>query len=199
MRRVKVVLVAVLAIPLGGCFLRGKPKTVAAAPAPPKPAAPAPPSEPLSIPQTRVDLPAPQQLNPEALATEPPEQPAPQVESKPPVPTSKPVRTPPVPAQAPKPVEQPPPEPARQPIQEILPPDVETALKKQLQENKEGTEALLAGADRRHLNGNERRMEALIKQFLKQSAQAEATGDLRSAGRLAERAYTLAKELQRGK
>ena len=195
MRRVKVVLVAALAIPLAGCLLSGKPKTVAA-PAPPQPAAPAAPPEPLSIPQTHVDLPAPQTVVPEALATAPPEQPAPQVQVKPAAPPPKPAQSP---VQQPKPVDQPPPEPLRPPIQEILPAEVENTLKKQLQEHKEGTEALLAGAGRRNLNGNERRMEALIKQFLTQSAQAETTGDLRSADRLAERAYILAKELQSGK
>ena len=48
---------AALAIPLAGCLFSGKPKTVAAAPAPPVPAAPALPPEPVSIPQTDVYLP----------------------------------------------------------------------------------------------------------------------------------------------
>ena len=38
-----------------------------------------------------------------------------------------------------------------------------------------------------------------IEQFLKQSTDAEAAGDVRLADQLAERAYVLAKDLQNGK
>ena len=68
MTRATVVLVAALAIPLAGCAWSGKPKA-AVIPAPPQPAAPAPAPEPLSIPQTRVDLPPPQPLDPAAVVT----------------------------------------------------------------------------------------------------------------------------------
>jgi len=201
MRRAKVVLVAALAIPLAGCLLSGKPKTVAATPAPPVPAAPAPPPEPLSIPQTQVNLPAPQPLDLAALVT------APQVEAPLPVtpkpavpPPQRAVRTAPAPQpKPPEPVETPAPEP-RPPIQEILPANVEKEFEASAQKHKTDTRALLAEAQRRgHLTANERRLIADIYQFLKQSDQAESNKDMRSADRLAERSYLLAKELQGGK
>ncbi len=200
MRRAKVVLVAALAIPLAGCLLSGKPKTVAATPAPPVPAAPAPPPEPLSIPQTQVNLPAPQPLDPAALATAPPVA-APQPGTpKPAAPPQRAVRPAPAPQpKPPEPVETPAPEP-RPPIQEILPANVEKEFEASAQKHKTDTRALLAEAQRRgHLTANERRVIADIYQFLKQSDQAESNKDMRSADRLAERAHILAKELEGGK
>lgn len=194
MRRAKVVLVAAMAISLAGCVLSGKPKTVAAAPAPPKPSAPAPPPEPLSIPQTRVDLPAPQPVNPEALATAPPVEPAPPVPVKPAQPAQRGNHTA---APPPKPAEQPPADPPRQPIREILPADEQKHFQAHAEQRQADTRALLAGAKPR--SATERRMVGDINQFLKQSVQAEASGDMRSADQLAERAYILAKELQSGK
>jgi len=58
---------------------------------------------------------------------------------------------------------------------------------------------LLTAAQQRHLTANERRMVRDINQFLNQSDQAEASGDMRSADQNAERSYILAKELQSGK
>jgi hypothetical protein len=198
MRRAKVVLVAIMTIPLAGCFLSGKPKTVAAAPAPPQTAAPTPPPEPLSIPQTRVDLPAPQPLNPDALATTPPVEPASQVQAKPPAPAPRPAH---VAVPAPKTPDPPPPvepeQPVRAPIQEVLSPDDQKQYKDKAHEYQANTHAALKGA--KPHTANQKRQEQEITNFLKQSEQAENTGDLRLAVQLAERAYILAKELQSGK
>ena len=91
MQRAKSILAVLMAIPLAGCVLRGKPAaktptspsnpvTTPASTAPAKPPA-------LSIPQTRAQLPSPQPLPEEALATSlPPEEGPP----APPVPVVKP-------------------------------------------------------------------------------------------------------------
>ena len=201
MRRAKLILVAAIAIPLAGCVLSGKPKPVAAAPAPPKPAAPAPPPEPLSIPQTQVQLPAPQPWNPDALNTEPREQPAPQTQPKAAAPPQHQARTSAAPAKPPDSppaaAEQPAPEPARTPIHEVMPEDERNRLRDEAHAHQEQTRKLLAEA--RPHNRNQLRAKNEIEQFLKQSQDAEIAGDLRLADQLAERAHTLAKELQSGK
>jgi hypothetical protein len=198
MKRAKVVLVAILAFSLAGCVLLGKPKAVPTPPPLPQPApAPAPPPEQLSIPQTHVDLPTPQPVNPDSLVTSPPvEEPAPQVPAKP-----APQQQRPHPAAAPpqpKPADPPPVEPARPPVQEILPENVQKQFQSSAEKHIADTKGLLAAPHRR-LNANERRMEGDINQFLELSKQAVASGDMRSADQLAERAYILAKELLGGK
>ena len=204
MRRVKVVLVAAIAIPLAGCALGGKPQTVAAAaPRPPKPADPAPPPERLSIPQTQVDLPAPQPLNPQALVTA---QPATDTTSasQTRVQASSTTRSGggnnPRVISTPRGPETPPAaeseQPARTPIQEVLPADVQKQLRESVHKYQKETHNLLAGV--KPHNANQTRAEMEIVQFVKQSEQAEAT-DLRLADQLAQRAYVLAKELQSGK
>lgn len=193
MRRVEAVLVAAMAIALGGCVLGGKPKPAAVVPPPPQPAAPPPAPQPLSIPQTRVDLPAPQPVNPEALATAPPVEPAPPVQPKP----APPVRR--APAVQPPPAPPPPPEAARPPIQEVLPAEMAKQLLASANRHKVDTRALLAQARRRRLTASENDMVARINQFVKLSDDAEKSGDMRSADQLAERAHILARELQNGK
>jgi hypothetical protein len=201
MRHAQLILVAAIAIPLAGCVLSGKPKPVAAAPAPPQPAAPAPPPEPLSIPQTQVQLPAPQPLNPDALNTESHEEPAAQVQPKPTPPPpraahptnagpAKPADTPPVTDQ------QPAPEPARTLIHEVLPEDQRNRLRDDAHSHQDQTRKILAEVRPRK---NQMRARNEIEQFLKQSQDAETAGDMRLADQLAERAHTLAKELQSGK
>jgi hypothetical protein len=198
MRRLKIILVAALAIQLAGCLLSGKPKVAPAAPAPPQPVAPAPPPEPLSVPQTHVDLPEPQAVDQKALATAPPVEPPPPVQQRP-TPLPKQPRTT-VPQTRPvEPTPEPPPETSRPPIQEILPADVQKQLQTSAQKHKADARALLAQARGRRLNANERTMVASITQFLTQSEQAEKTGDMRAADEFAEKAYLLAKELQSGK
>ena len=111
---------------LCGCSLH-LPRRAAAAsvpPAPTPPAAPAPPTEPLSVPQTAVQLPPPQPLDPAALrpAKEPETTPAASERTEPASPT---IKKPPVVAdQAPKPeppVSSPAAVPERPRLQEIVP------------------------------------------------------------------------------
>jgi len=199
MRRAKILLVAVMTIPLAGCLLSGKPKTVAVPPAAPPTAAPAPPPEPLSIPQTHVDLPAPQPVVDAALVTESAREPAPPVPAKPAAPPPR-AQTPPrnlpkTPDTLPATIE--PEQPARAPIQEILSADEQKDYKDRAHKFQADTRSVLSGA--RLGTSNRKRQAQEIANFLKQSEQAENTGDLRLALQLAERAYTLAKELQSGK
>jgi hypothetical protein len=200
MTRVKIVLVAAMTIPLAGCLLSGKPKTAAYAPAPPKPAAPEPPPEPLSIPQTHVDLPPSQPVPREALNTQLPEEPPPPVPPKPAPPPAKQR------ASAPKPSEPPPapdPEivPSRPPIQEILPPDAQKRLQDSVLKHRAEIRTLVVQAQQggHRLTANQKSTLGKIEQFMKQSEQAEKTGDIRSADEFAEKANILATELQSGK
>lgn len=201
MRRAKAVLVAVITIPLAGCVLSGKPK-VAAIPAPPQTTTPATPPEPLSIPQTHVDLPAPQPVNPEALATAPPPEPAPRTPAKPAAPSTRQPRTgtggaAPLPKTPDQPLAPEPEQPVRTPIGEILSADEQESLRKSAHGHQAETRALLAGAKPK--TANQSRTLTEIRQFLKQSEDAENAGDMRLADQLAERANILAKELQSGK
>jgi hypothetical protein len=199
MRRAKIVLVAILTIALAGCVLSGKPKTVSAPAVVPQPALPSPSPEKLSIPQTDVQLPAPQAVPPGALATALPEQPAAPAPAKP-TPPPPPQRTPSrgAPARAPDPPPAAEPEqPQRAPIQEILSADEQKSYREKAHKNREDTHAVLLAA--KPHTANQRRQEQEINNFLKQSEQAENSGDLRLASQLAERAFTLAKELQSGK
>jgi len=198
MRCAKVVLVAVITIPLAGCVLSGQPKTVPTGPAPPQAAAPVPPPEPLSIPQTHVELPAPQPLNPDALNTAQTVETAPPAPAKPPAQTKAPQHLAPAQPKPPDPQPQAEPEqPPRTPIQEILTDDEKRVLRDRAHGHRAEAGSLLASAKPR--NANQRRAEAEIRQFLKQSTEAESAGDMRLADQLAERADTLAKELQSAK
>lgn len=197
MRRVEVILVAAMALSLGGCAPLGKKKPVAVAPAPPQPPPPAPAPQPLSIPQTQVELPAPQPVDPDALATAPPAEPPAPAQPKPvPAPVRRAPPQPPQPKADPAP---PPPEPTRPPIQEVLPAEVRKQLQASAQRHKAETRALLTQAQRRRLTASERSTVARINQFVKLSDDAEQSGDMRSADELAERAHILAKELQSGR
>jgi hypothetical protein len=202
MTRAQVLLVAVLAIPLAGCVLGDKPKTVAAASAPPKPAVPPAPPEPLSIPQTQVELPAPQTLDPGALTTTPQEEPPPQAQTKPATQTPRPRA--PAPPRAtdtqppvPEPAAEQPTEPARAPIHEIMPDAEKNRLRDEAHGHQEETRKLLREAKPK--TANQKRAKDEINLFLKQSEEAENAGDMRMAESLAERAHILAKELESGK
>ena len=204
MTRAQVLLVVAITIPLAGCVLGGRPKAVAAAPALPKPAAPVQPPEPLSIPQTQVELPAPQTFNPDALNTTPQEEPPPQAQTKPAAPANKPPR-PPAPSSnkpaetqpAPEPAAEQPAETARPAIHEIMPDAERNRLRDEAHAHKEDTLKLLREAKPK--TANQKRAKDEINQFLKQSQDAENAGDMRMADQLAERAHILAKELESGK
>jgi hypothetical protein len=205
MTRAQVLLVAVLAIPLAGCVLGDKPKTVAAASAPPKPAVPPAPPEPLSIPQTQVELPAPQTLDPGALTTTPQEEPPPQAQTKPAAPANKPPRLPAAssnkPADTQPPVPEPaaeqPAEPTRPAIHEIMPDAEKNRLRDEAHGHQAETRKLLREAKPK--TANQKRAKDEINLFLKQSQEAETAGDMRMADQLAERAHILAKELESGR
>jgi hypothetical protein len=201
MRRVHAiaaVALASLALLQSSCLLGGKPKTSTAAVAPPAPkpvaAKPAAPPEPLSSPQTQVELPPPQLLNPDAVAlpTAKPETGAP------PPTTSRPVRRAAPPAPKPDtsaPVVAPPPEPELPPVQEVL----TTSERKRLQEsanNRKAEIAQLLTQIKSHRIGTEANREVKrIQSLVTQCTEAEKRGDMRQADALAERALILAREL----
>ena len=207
MRTAKVLLVGVMSLSLAGCVLSGKQKASVVTPTPPQPTAPAPPPEPLSIPQTTVDLPTPQPVEPDALNTVEPTHPTTPAQSKQqppkaqgratgassvPAPLAPLPKAPETPA-APEPT----PEPARAPLQELLPAEEQNRLRDSAHINQaEARKVVLTAVPK---NSNQRRTKAEIEQFIKQSEQAEGAGDWRLANQFAERANLLAKELQSGK
>lgn len=203
MRRVKIILVAAMAISLAGCILGGKPKPVASSPAPPQPA-PTPPAEPLSLPQPHPDLPPVQPFDNQALKTAPPEPtpPVPQTSAQPPAQSTHGTNSAKPPVGAVRPVdaapEPPPPEPARPPIQEILSPTDQKQFQKEAEEKAEANR-LVTLAEHRHLNTNERKMATDIKHYLAQCMEAENNKDMRAAYEFAHKANLLAKDLQGGK
>jgi hypothetical protein len=165
---------------------------VSAVPAAPAPTAnpPAPP-QPLSIPQTQVEIPPPQPVSPEALAAgqTPPEEPEPAAPPRPvrhtaPPPVAPHAETPPAAE-----------EPARAPIQEVL----SIAERKQLQDSTaeriREIRRLVDLARRRRLNTHEISVVTRVDALVKLSGDAEAKGDLREADALAQRALVLAKDL----
>ena len=190
------VLLAGLALWLGGCAKH--PKVVSAATTqPPKPAAPPPaPPAPLSIRQTEVQLPPPQPLTPEALATTQPEEtppaPAPP-RPTPPKRTPAPVRTEtPVPPPAGPPVA----EPERPPVQEAVPAAELKRLQEEAQARKREVQQIIAPLNHGRLSRQQRGILDRVQTFLKQSDDAEQRGEMRQASELAQRALVLARELK---
>jgi hypothetical protein len=202
-RALRCVLCVVLALPLSGCVLRGKPKTVAAAPIVPTPAAQPAPQQPapqqLSTPQTLVDLPPAQPVNPEALATAPPpelpaETPAsPRPPRRTPVQASQP-RPEPAPAQT-QPAAQPPAEDVRPPVQALVPAEDQKKLQDSAQGRKREVSQILSQAPTQSLTARQKDIVRRIGFFVRQSDQAEQRGDMRQADDLAARAQALAREL----
>jgi len=201
MKRLEAILAVAMAISLAGCILRGTPKAAATPPAAPQPvvaAAPPPPPQPLSIPQTQVELPPAQPVTPEALATaQPVETPA-----ETPVAPKPPRRPNPVPQTKPEPpAAAPPPQPAeeRPPIQEQLDPTELKRLQDAAGSAKQQIRQLLAQARRRRFTADEVNLEKRILEFVKLADEAEKGGDMRAADDLAEKALVLAKGLQGGR
>jgi len=204
MGRVEAIIGVALAISMAGCAVM-KPKTPAIVAAPPLPATPSNlKPEPLSIPQTQVELPPFQPVNPDALTTvQPPEPAAPAVEPaaapKPPrrttgaPPKPKPEVTPP-PAQPAPPVE-----PERPPIQEIVSADERKHEQESGDGHKREIRQLLAQAKAHRLTSEQNKMVKRIQAFVAQSDEAEKRGDMREADALAERGLVLARELAGGK
>jgi hypothetical protein len=200
MQRAKSIVAVLMAIPLAGCFLKGK--QVTPAPAPVKPVAkvvvtPPPQPPPLSIPQTHAQLPAPQPIPEEALATAVP------VEEETHAPLAQPVKPPPrrpTTRAGPPPVEIPgatqpvAPEPERPQIQENLPPEQQTQLREQANASRREIQQLVARVPRP--NRQQRDVINRINGLLKQSEDREGKGDQLAAKQLAERALVLARGLR---
>jgi hypothetical protein len=192
---------AFLAIATAGCVLMPKPK--AAIPAVPAPAtaAVAVPPEPLSVPQTRVQLPPPQPLNPEALAVEPPPQTPPRAATPAP-PAVPPTRRAPTAASAPPKPDPPPPaaaEPARPSIQEVLPDSTRNQLQVDAANSRQRIRAWLESTRAERPAGQAKLTRDRIQSFLKASSDAERRGDMREAVQLAARAEILIREMQGGR
>ena len=204
MRRVAAVAAAAMALSFTGCILRGK-QTAKAVPVAPKPVAdtaPPQPPQPLSIPQTNVELPPPQPVNLEAL-----NQP---VQEEPPPTTVAPTRTRRTPTTPPRPAEPAtqtpatppatqPTEPDRGPIQEIVPAEETRKYQEETAARKKEILMRLEQTHNRRLNASDRQRVALINSFLKNSDEAAARGDWRSADALLERGLILARELAGGR
>lgn len=210
MKCLEAILVAAMMLSMAGCVVGAKPKPVAATPAVPQPepvpAAPPPPVEPLSIPQTQVQLPPPQPLSDEALKSM--EAPEPNTGT---VPAATPIRTPRVkqPAATPQRTETPaqppaapptaPPtpvtavEPPRGPVTEGLDPAETARLRDLAQLHKREIRQWLTQARGKHLNKD---TVSRMQSFLKSSDDAEKKGDMREANALADRALILLRELQ---
>jgi hypothetical protein len=199
MGRVKAILAAgcaiALALSMAGCAAKKtKNPAILASPAPPTaPAALKPVREPLSIPQTQVQLPPLQPVNLDALdvpATPRPAEPAP---------APKPVRrstttAPPPKPEAATPAAQPA-EASRAPIQEIVPADERRRFQESADARKRETRQLLEQSKAHHLTNDQKKMVTRIQSFVTQSDDAEKRGDMRQADALAERGLVLAKEL----
>lgn len=190
-----------LMVPLVGCVLGAKKQ--AAAPPPPKPAVVQPPApeQPLSIPQTAVNLPSPQPLNPDALPEVPIAQqpPAPEKTAPPAVRTARHT-----PAAPPKTETEPDPEPESPPatvvpeqappIQPILSGDELKRIQGDIESRKKEIKEKLS-----HVKGNlskhDQDLLDRIQSFLAQCEEAAVRGDYTQANSLSERAYVLANEL----
>lgn len=211
----------VMAICLAGCVVRSKQQAKVTTPAAPQPAV-APPSpqlpQPLSLPQTQVQLPPKQDITPEALATtqlppsSPETQPSDTVQSRTPRRPAGPVAGPkpeaaspagssaqqsagvtaPAPAGAPAESE------TRGPVQEIVPAPEVKRLQDSVAARKQEIRKVLEAAEKRRLNREQRSVVTRIQSFLQQSDEAEKRSDWRQADALAERAQVLAKELSSG-
>ena len=186
---------------LAGCLLRGNKE--ASLPPPPKPVAvqPSAPVQPLSIPQTAVQLPSPQPVNPDAI---PPVQaaqaPAPEKTEAPPVPRT-PRRTTVAGPPKPGPEAEPdtPAAPVAQeqapPIQPILTGEEQKRIQGAIEERKREIANKL-GHGKGHLSRHDQSLADRIESFLAQCVQAEQRGDYAQADTLSERAVILARELQ---
>ncbi len=188
---------ALLAIALAGCAQHATPNPAI----PPVPVATAAaaerPAEPLSVPQTRVQLPPAQPVDPAALATEPQPQTPPPAAVAPP-PAAPPTRRPPAASSQPKPDAQPAADPARPSIQEVLPESTRNQLKVDAANSRQRIRAWLESTKADRLMGQAKLTRDRIQSFLKASSDAEGRGDVREAVQLAARAEILIREMQGG-
>jgi hypothetical protein len=212
MRRVEVILAAAMALSLSGCVLRGKPRIANTAPAPPQPVIQptlTPPSEPLSVPQTQVDLPQPQPLTAEAVASTQPLEETP-IAAAPHIP--KPPKTKPSPAAgaqrtepaSPSPAPGPPPpqpQPAdeRPPIQVIVPAAELNRLRADAINSRHEIVQMLDQIRKRHLSRQDQDKKEQVQSFVTLCDQALKKGDVSQANAAAVRGLELAKQLVDGR
>jgi hypothetical protein len=204
MNRSPLILVTAILLAATACRFPGKSQAVKTPPAPvavpaasakPAPASP----EPLSTPQTDVQLPPPQPVSPEALATiQPPPEPAPE----PPVPPpAKPVRKqtaakpePVAPAQEPPAAAAP---PAEEPIRlgTVLTDEQRRRIAADLDRRKAEITTFLRQVNPRRSSAHQKNMMENVRSLLKVAEDAAKRGDMTSADSLSERALILAREL----
>jgi hypothetical protein len=215
MKTAQAILVVVLAGTLAGCVVRAK-QSANNTPPPPQPAAKTEPvaaqPQPLSIPQTQVELPPPQRVSAEATAAARPPDEAVEPAAAPvarsttgtrrstaatttphtetPAPTTPPAANPPAAAAPPE---------TNPRIQEIVSPTEQKRLQDLAEARKKDARQLLDQAGTRKLNRRETGLKRSIESFLKLCDQAEGKGDMRQAADYADRALTLAKDLQSGR
>ena len=182
-----------LAVLTLGCKARAKGPTVAAAP---KVAAAA---EPISVPQTTVQLPPAQPVPPEAVPPEPQPKPPPVALPDTPPPQPKPV----TPARPPAAVvlrPAPPPEPDPSPVTTTTPPPLRPVLTREQEQDLSARidRSLTAAQKSLDQAGHADRQAAeRVRAFLEQARHARKQGDLIRARSLAERAEWLAADLVR--
>ncbi|PYT28359.1 MAG: hypothetical protein DMG57_15100 [Acidobacteria bacterium] len=204
--------VGILALLLAGCEMRmGRAKT----PATPQPAVakiehPAPEpesSEPLSIPQTQVELPQPQAIDPEALATPPVYTPA-ETAAQHPVhhpPKRQVAGQPNAPMTKPEQADPPPPEPApaqvaeapRPKIEPILPAEERRQMQEEIASRLREVDQLIGEITRRRSTESLRSSLSRIRSFANLSHEALERGETQQASALADRALLLAQETLR--
>jgi hypothetical protein len=198
MRLGTAILALAATISLGGCSLKKQPQTAKAVPPPPKPVPPAKPPEPLSIPQTNVELPPPQLIPPDAL---PPAEPG--TTPAPPPTTNRQQNRPPArqgatPAPKPEPATPTAPErPAvteRPPVAEVLSAAEAKRLQDEAHARTNEAHQTIARLSARRRNQQKSIIDR-INTFLTQAQEAERRGDMRQASELAGRAAVLAREL----
>jgi hypothetical protein len=191
------ILAIAVTISLGGCSLKKQPQ-IAAAPPAPKPAAPAKPAEPLSIPQTSVELPPPQPIPPDALPpAEPGTTPAPPASTsrtQTRAPQQRPGAQPPKPEPTAPTTPAQPPVAERAPIAEVLSPAEAKRLQDEAHARTNEARQTIARLSARRRNQQKSVIDR-INVFLTQAQEAERRGDMRQASELAGRAAVLAREL----
>ncbi|HUA60705.1 MAG TPA: hypothetical protein VML19_18215 [Verrucomicrobiae bacterium] len=196
------VAVTLLAVVAAGCVSHAKP----APPPPPVPvsagdaAKSVPPSEPLSIPQTRIEPWPAQTLDLDALELEP-QTVSPAPSTAPPAASPNAHRTiaPPV---APKPETPPPtvePLPARPPIQEQLPEGTRNDLLEKAHNKQKAVRTWLDSTKSQRLAGEAKRKRDNIQRLLNASEEAERRADFTAAEQLADRAELFVREFQGGR
>ncbi len=209
------ILTSVIAISFSGCIIGNKPAAVvtpaAPQPAPPPPAPPAAAPQPLSLPQTTVQLPPEQPFDLDSVTVV---RNTAEVHPEPPVPPRKGAAKPTKPAATPvtvTPPEAPPTPPAAAAAADAAPPG---------QERAEVVRQVLSHAEEVRLKGNAQAQRKMVNDWvtarkgrldnndptvvkitslIRMSEEAEGKGDMRQASELADRAAGFLKELQSGR